>query len=79
MNLSGILVSVETGHVDDVIAALGQLPGVSVEASDRAAGRLVVLQEAADVAAEVASFSRIRALGHVIGADLVTHCFDEGA
>lgn len=77
MNLSGILVVAAPGHVDSVLARLAALDGVEVRQHDRASGRIVVVQEAADVGAEVAGFGRIRALPHVLAADLVCHYFGE--
>lgn len=77
MNLSGIVVSVEVDHVDAVLAALAALDGVDIAQHDRASGRIVVVQEAGDVDDEVAGFLRIRALPHVINADLVCHYFGE--
>lgn len=77
MNLSGILVTTETRHVDVLAQALALLPGLEVCRTDVAAGRIVVVQEAADVGAEVEGFARIRALPQVLAADLVCHCFDD--
>ncbi len=79
LNLSGILVTASPGHVDTVAAALAALPGVEVTQCDAASGRIVVVHEAADVGAEVAGFGRIRALAHVVSADLVCHVFDDPA
>ncbi|MBL8327141.1 MAG: chaperone NapD [Rubrivivax sp.] len=76
MNLSGILVTAEAAQIDAVRAALAQLPGVTVDRFDRGTGRLVVIQEAADVQAEMAGFLRIRALPHVLATDLVVHHFE---
>ena len=77
MNVSGILVVADLAHVDAVLAQLAALDGVEVDRCDLASGRIVVVQEAPDVGAEVAGFSRIRALPHVLSADLVCHYFGE--
>ncbi len=77
MNLSGILVTAEPGHVEAVARALGGLPGVEVSRTDDDAGRFVVVQEAPEVGAEVEGFGRIRALPHVLAVDLVCHCFED--
>jgi nitrate reductase NapAB chaperone NapD len=77
MNLSGILVVTDTDHIDSVLARLTALDGVEVDQCDRASGRIVVVQEATDVGGEVAGFSRIRALPHVLYADLVCHYFGD--
>jgi nitrate reductase NapD len=73
LNLSGIVVTADPARIDAVRNALAGLPGVEVHRFDRASGRLVVVQEAADVGAEMAGFLLIRALPHVLGADLVIH------
>jgi nitrate reductase NapAB chaperone NapD len=77
MNLSGILVVADTDHIDTVLAQLSALDGVEVGQCDRASGRIVVVQEAPGVGAEVAGFGRIRTLPHVISADLVCHYFGD--
>lgn len=79
MNLSGILVTADPAALPTVLASLAALPGIEVRDVDSAMGRIVVVQEAADVGAEVDGFTRIRALPHVINADLVCHYFDESA
>lgn len=77
MNISGILVVADRAHLDTVLAKLAALDGVEVRQHDRASGRIVVVQEAPDVEAEVAGYGRIRALPHVLAADLVCHYFGD--
>jgi nitrate reductase NapAB chaperone NapD len=77
MNISGILILADTDHIDTVLAQLTGLDGVEVDQCDRASGRIVVVQEAPDVGGEVAGFGRIRALPHVLTADLVCHYFGD--
>ncbi|GIL05899.1 nitrate reductase formation protein NapD [Betaproteobacteria bacterium PRO7] len=77
MNFSGIVVSADPSHFDAVVAALEAVPGIEVHHCDRISARLIVVQEAADVHAEVEGFRRIRALPHVLGADLVYHYFGD--
>ena len=77
MNISGILVVADTARIDVVLAQLAALDGVEVGPCDRASGRIVIVQEAAHTDAEVAGFSRIRALPHVLSADLVCHYFGD--
>ncbi len=79
MNLSGILVTADPSALPAVLASLATLPGVEVRDIDATRGRVVVVQEAPDVGAEVEGFTRIRALPHVINADLVCHYFDDDA
>jgi nitrate reductase NapAB chaperone NapD len=77
MNISGILVVADSVHIDTVLAQLATLDGIEVRQHDRASGRIVVVQEATDVGAEIAGFGRIRALPHVLAADLVCHYFGD--
>jgi len=77
MNISGILVVADTAHIDTVIEQLAALEGIEVDRCDRDSGRIVLVQEAPDIGAEVAGFCRIRALPHVLAADLVCHYFGD--
>jgi len=77
MNLSGIVVTTTGERMGEVSAALRDLPGVEVHRTDPVAARIVVVQEAADVAADIDGFKRIRALPHVVSAELVYHYFDD--
>jgi nitrate reductase NapAB chaperone NapD len=76
MNLSGIAVTTHPEWVEQVANDLSELEGVEVFQTDVASGKLVVVQEAASVGAEVEGFNRIRALPHVIAVDLVQHYFE---
>ena len=75
MNLSGIAITVQLHAFDETIAQLEQLPGVDVYHCDRASARIVVVQEAASVEAEVAGLKRIKEVPGVIVAELVYHYF----
>jgi nitrate reductase NapAB chaperone NapD len=77
VNLSGILVTADAAHLGTVLAALEDLPGVELHQHDAQTGRIVLVQEAADVDGEVAGFMRIRQLPHVLNVDLVCHCFGD--
>jgi nitrate reductase NapAB chaperone NapD len=77
MNISGIAVTTRPEWVEDVAQALAALDGVEVYQTDVASGKLVVIQEAPSVGAEVEGFKRIRALPHVVAADLVQHYFED--
>lgn len=79
MNLSGLLVTADAERLPEVLAQLAGLPGVEVSQADAATGRIVVVQEAPDIGAEVEAFARVRALPHVINVDLVCHCLDDEA
>ncbi len=76
MNLSGILLTAEPAGLQDVLARLATVPGAEVAQAGATSGRIVVVQEAADVGAELLAFARLRSLPHVINADLVCHCLD---
>lgn len=77
MNLSGILVVVPPSQVEEVQIRLGELPGVEVHHVEPHTGRIVVVQEAESVDAEVAALSRIKSLKGVMLAEMVYHVFDE--
>lgn len=77
MNLSGILVVVSPSQLDEVQARLKELPGVEVHHVEPETGRIVVVQEAESVDAEVAALSRIKSLKGVLLAEMVYHVFDE--
>ena len=77
MNISGIVVTALPEHFAEVTQSLSALQGLVVFQADVASGKLVVVQEAASVGEEVEGFKRIRALPHVIAADLVQHYFEE--
>jgi nitrate reductase NapAB chaperone NapD len=76
MNISGIAVTTAPKWVETVARLLSEIEGVEVSQTDVGSGKLVVVQEAASVGAEVESFKRIRALPHVMAVDLVQHYFE---
>jgi nitrate reductase NapD len=77
MNVSGILVIVPAEHLASAIEALNRLDGVDVHQYDVQTGRIVVTQEAEGIQAEVDGLQRIKALPHVILAEMVYHCFED--
>ncbi|MGE5153609.1 MAG: chaperone NapD [Bdellovibrio bacteriovorus] len=77
MNLSGILVVAPPSQVEEVKARLIDLPGVEVHHVEPETGRIVVVQEAETVDAEVAALSRIKSVKGVMLAEMVYHVFDE--
>ena len=79
MNISGILVTVDPARMQGVLTDLVALPGLTLGQTDARLGRIVVLQEAVGVDAEMAGFMRIRALPHVLNVDLVCHWFGDEA
>ena len=77
MNLSGIAVSIRSGCFDDAVDEIGQLPGVEIHHRDVAGARIVVVQEAATIEAEVEGLKRIKSIPGVVVAELVYHYFAE--
>lgn len=77
MNLSGILVVAKPEWQASVVEALGGLPGVEVHQVDEATGRIIAIQEAGDIHAEIEGVKRIKALPHVVMAEMVYHYIAE--
>lgn len=77
MNISGILVVAGRDHLTEVVAALNGLPGVEVHQVEAETGRLIVTHEAADIHAEIEGIRRIKALPHVVMAEMVYHYIAE--
>lgn len=75
MNLSGIAVSVRPQSFEQAIALLDALPGVEVHFQDPDSARVVVVQEADGVDAEVEGLKRIKSVPGVVVAELVYHYF----
>jgi nitrate reductase NapD len=73
MNLSGILVVAKPGWQAEVVGALNALEGVEVHQVDEASGRIIAVQEAPDIHAEIEGVKRIKALPHVVMAEMVNH------
>lgn len=77
MNLSGILVVAKPDRREQVVAALNALDGVEVHQVDADLGRIVAVQEAADIHAEIEGVKRIKALPGVVMAEMVYHYIAE--
>lgn len=77
MNLSGILVISKPEWVSQVVADLALQEGIEVHQTDPDSGRIIVVQEAADIHAEIEGVKRIKAMPHVVMADMVYHYFAE--
>ncbi len=77
MNLSGILVVAHPEWQAEVIAALDALDGVEVHQVEEASGRIIAVQEAEDIGAEIDGLRRIKALPHVVMAEMVYHYLAE--
>jgi periplasmic nitrate reductase NapD len=79
MNLSGILVIVTPEWVETVVTELNAMEGVEVHQTDPVTGRIIVVQEATDIHAEIEGVKRIKAMPHVVMADMVYHYFADDA
>ncbi len=77
MNLSGILVMAKPEWQAQVVDALNALEGVEVHQVDETTGRIVAVQEAPDIHAEIEGVRRIKALPNVIMAEMVYHYLAE--
>ena len=77
MNISGILVVTAPEHTGKTVETLQGLPGIDVHHVDAATGRIVITQEAETISAEVDGLRRIRALPHIILAEMSYHNFEE--
>ncbi len=73
MNLSGILVVAKSGELASVLAGLEQLSGVEVHQVDEASGRIIVVQEADAIRAEMDGLRQIKSLPGVMMAEMVYH------
>lgn len=73
MNLSGILVVTNPEWQGQVVETLNAMEGVEVHQVEEATGRIIAVQEAEDIHAEIDSLKRIKAVPHVIMAEMVYH------
>lgn len=73
MNISGILVVAKPERHADVVGALTGMEGVEVHQVDEASGRIIAIQEAEDIHAEIDGVKRIKALPNVVMAEMVYH------
>jgi nitrate reductase NapD len=76
--LSGLVVRTTPDRFDAVLAALGTLPGISVHHTDAATARIVVVQDAPSVGAEMDGMRAIQSLPGVVDASLVYHYLGDG-
>ena len=79
MNISGILVIAPVDRLGETIQALDALAGVDVHHHDPNTGRIVITQEAPTVQAEVDGLKRIKALPHIVLAEMVHHHFENSS
>lgn len=77
MNISGILVITTPEQTGNITEQLQNLEGVDVHYADDQTGRIVITQEAESIKAEVDGLKRIRALPHIILAEMSYHNFEE--
>jgi nitrate reductase NapAB chaperone NapD len=77
-SVSGLCITARPEELATVRAVLNDRPGVEVQASDPARGRLVVTQECATLEDHRDGLREIQALPGVLTADLVVHYRDPG-
>ena len=77
MNISGILVVTSPEHTGNVSEQLQRLAGIDIHYVDAATGRIVITQEAASISAEIDGLKAIRALPHIVLAEMSCHYFEE--
>jgi nitrate reductase NapD len=77
VNLSGILIIVAPERIQSSVSALNALPGVEVYHIDESSGRIVVVQEAETIDAEVEGLKRIKQLPDIHLAEMVHHHFED--
>jgi nitrate reductase NapD len=76
MQYSGIVVVTRPQDAPGVLSRLRSLPAIALCLEPAANGRIVVVQEAADVPAHEAGFRAIQALPGVLAAELFYHVTD---
>ena len=79
MNLSSILVYTSPSNLEDLKSTLCALPGIEVHHQCLDTGRLILIQEASDDKTEMDGLRRIKALPHVMAAEMFYHYVDEGS
>ena len=77
MNLSGIVVAVSPGKLDEGIAALNAISNVEVHQTNTASNQIVVVQEAENVNQEIDGLKIIKSLPMVTYAEMVYHYLAE--
>ena len=78
MNLSSILVFTSPANLPTLNTQLSALPDIEVHYQCHDTGRLIVIQEAGDDEAEMGGLQRIKALPHVMAAEMFYHYVDGG-
>jgi len=79
MNLSSILVFTSPDNIPDLQTHLQALPGIEVHYQCNDTGRLIVIQEASNDEAEMDGLQQIKALPHVMAAEMFYHYVDDGS
>jgi len=78
MNLSSILVFTSPDNVSAMQADLNALPNIEVHYHCHDTGRLILIQEAQNDEAEMDGLQCIKALPHVMAAEMFYHYVDDG-
>jgi nitrate reductase NapD len=77
MNYSGIVVICKPEQTSAVVCRLAELSGVEVHHQDASQGKIIVVQEAESVDAEMEGVKRIRRVAGVILAVMMYHYFED--
>ena len=77
MNISSIVVHVAPSGLAEGVRRLGVLPGVEVQYTDAARGRIVVTQESGTTEEQEDGLRLIQALPGLLSAELVCHYFGD--
>jgi len=76
IHVSGLLVAVRPGHMDEVTRLVASVTGAAVHAHDQAGARLVLTIEGDSVDAQQGSCALLAGLPGVVAVDLVCHYVD---
>lgn len=79
LHLSGILVRTEPSRLDEVLEALGSIPGVKIHQREDSSGKAVITHEAPSRKEAEAGLYRIRSAPGVLLAEPVYHYVEPGA
>jgi nitrate reductase NapD len=71
MNISSIVVRVESEYVDEVLKTLQEADFCDYHFHDKNLGKIIVTVEGRDISEEIAKVKKIQEIPHVISADLM--------
>jgi nitrate reductase NapD len=77
VNVSSILIQADAPRMNEAVARLSSLPGIEVQLTDPASGKIVVTQETETTEEQEAGLRSIQALPGLLSAALVCHYIDD--